>query len=258
MLPVVAILPFISTILGGFAALRLRHRLHPAMALAAGILVATALVNLLPEGMELIGGDDAALWAGIAAVIGYLVYSAVEVLVHEQSYEHGHRATDDPAEPHEHAIPPVAGARALGWVAPFGLIVHSFLDGLVIGLGFEAGPEIGSIVVLAVVFHDFADGLNLVTVAMAGGHGRRAALVLLGIDAVATVVGVAVSGLLPLSAEHLGLLLAAFGGAFIAIGAGHLMPESEHGQRGSAPSLAVLAAAGGIAVILVRVTLGGH
>ena len=47
-----AILPFFSTLLGGTAAIRLRHRLHPFMAFAAGVLVATALADLLPEATD--------------------------------------------------------------------------------------------------------------------------------------------------------------------------------------------------------------
>ena len=74
--------------------------------LAAGILVATALVDLLPEAIELIGGESAALLAGAAAVVGYLIYAGVETFIHQGSYEHGHepgtrsrRATRTRGEP---------------------------------------------------------------------------------------------------------------------------------------------------------------
>ena len=70
MILVVGILPFISTLLGGIAVFRLQHRLHAVMSFAAGVIVATALVDLLPEAIELIGTDRAALMAGAAAVLG--------------------------------------------------------------------------------------------------------------------------------------------------------------------------------------------
>jgi zinc and cadmium transporter len=252
----VGILPFVSTLLGGFAAFRLQHRLHAAMAAAAGILVATALVDLLPEAIELIGGEEAALVAGAAAVGGYLLYAAVETFIHQGTYEHEHAPGQDPHEPHEHGSELSPARSTLGWLAPAGLIAHSMLDGLAIGLGFEAGVETGVIVTLAVLVHDFADGLNIVTLALAGGRGRLAAAALLVFDAAATVFGIALSQFLALAPGELGVLLGVFAGAFIAIGAGHLLPEAEH-RRGANPSpLVALALLGGGVVVGVRLLIG--
>jgi ZIP family zinc transporter len=247
-----AVLPFMSTLLGGWAVFRLRHRLHVAMAFAAGILVATALVDLIPESISLIGGADPAAATGIAAIVGFLVYAAVEAFIHQASYEHSHDPNQDPHQPHEHAGPVSAAQSTLGWLAPAGLILHSTLDGVAIGLGYEAGGQVGLLVTLAVLVHDFADGLNIVTVAFAGGRGRRGAVVLLALDAVATIVGVAISQVIPLDPVQLGLLLGAFGGAFIAIGASHLLPEAQHRQSGSVSPLVGLVVLGAAVVVAVR------
>ena len=255
MIALIAVLPFISTLLGGLAALRLRHRLHPVMAVAAGVLVATALVDLLPEAIELTGGESSLVTVGAAAVIGFLVFSAIEALVHRQSYEHSHPEHVDPNAPHEHGTEIDHPAGPFGLVGPLGLIVHSTLDGLAIGLGFEASTEVGVIVTLAVLGHDFADGLNVVTLALAGGRSRRGALTLLGLDALAPVFGVLISTQLALPPEQLGVLLAVFSGVFIAIGAGHLLPEAQHQRPGSAPHLVALAAVGAVLVIAIRSAL---
>src|SRR5204862_7415579 len=69
--PVAAILPFFSALAGGFAALRLRHRLHAIMALAAGVVVATAVADLLPEAFALVG-EGRQLEVGIAAGLGFI------------------------------------------------------------------------------------------------------------------------------------------------------------------------------------------
>ncbi len=105
---------------------------------------------------------------------------------------------------------------------------------------------------MAVLFHDYADGLNIVTVAFAGGRGRTGAIVLLALDAVATIVGVAISQVVPLDPVQLGLLLGAFGGAFIAIGASHLLPEAQHRQSGSVSPLVILVILGAVVVVAVR------
>ncbi len=259
MIWVAAALPFLSTLLGGWAVFRLHHRLHVVMATAAGILVATALVDLIPESIELIGGSDAAVLTGIAALVGYLIYAAVEAFIHLGSYEHRHDPGQDPSEPHEHPEEPVATtatSRTIGWLAPAGLIAHSLLDGVAIGLGFAAGGDVGLIVLLAVLGHDFADGLNIVTLAFAGGRSRRAALTLLAFGAAAPAVGIAISQVFYIAPEHLGILLGVFGGAFVAIGAGHLLPEAEHRQGASASPLVAFAILGAVIVVVVRMAIG--
>ena len=256
MILLVGVMPFTSTLLGGLAVFRLRHRLHAVMALAAGVIVATALTDLLPEGIEMIGGEDAAVVAGIAAVIGYLVYAAVEAFIHQGSYEHGHPASVDPYLPHEHDQP-TSGARSrLGFVGPAGLIVHSTLDGLAIGLGFEASTQVGILVLFAVLVHDFADGLNVVTLAFAGGRSRGDALVLLALDAAAPVLGIVISQLIAVEAHSLGVLLSVFAGAFIAIGASHLLPEAQHREQARVSPLVALTVLGAAIVVGVRLLVG--
>jgi len=65
-MPIAAILPFFSTLLGGLAALHFHHRLHPFMAFASGVLVATAVADLLPEA-QLLVGEERGLEVGVAA-----------------------------------------------------------------------------------------------------------------------------------------------------------------------------------------------
>ena len=230
-----AVLPFISTALGGLTALRIRHRLHPVMALAAGVLVATALVNLLPEARELMGESSGPLVLGGAAIAGFLAFSSLEARARP--------AADQP------------GSGALGWAGPAGLIVHSTLDGVAIGLGFSVSLDLGLIVVLAVVAHDFADGLNVVTLALVAGRDRQFALTVL--DALAPPLGVVIGTVIPLSHAILCVLLAVFAGVFLAIGAGHLLPEAQHQRPGNAPPLVFLAGVGAVFVLAVRTVLAG-
>ena len=90
MILALGLLPFFSTFLGGWAVFRLHQRLHAIMAFAAGVLVATALVDLIPESIALIGSADPAFTTGVAAIVGFLIYAAVEAFIHQASYEHVH------------------------------------------------------------------------------------------------------------------------------------------------------------------------
>ena len=254
-----ALLPFFSTLLGGMAALRLRHRLHAFMALAAGVVVATAVADLLPEAFELVG-PDGALSVGIATVVGFIGFSLVEAFLHQSSFEHAGHGVDDEHEPapqtNPSGMPEALVARPpsliLGILPPISLIIHSTLDGLAIGLGFQAGSDIGLVVLIAVLAHDFADGMNVVTLALDAARGVRLAVVLLVVDALAPLAGAGLSVLITVTPANLGLLLATFAGVFLAIGAGHLLPESQHQHPRRGPALVALAGVGAAIVLGVR------
>jgi ZIP family zinc transporter len=259
--PIAAILPFFSTLLGGVAALRLRHRLHAVMAVAAGLVVATAVADLLPEAFEL-AGEGGAFWVGVAVVVGFIAFSLVEAFLHQSSFEHEREG--DHEHDHGHGEPrpgtdvrPAAGSRGLlGLLPPASLIIHSTLDGLAIGLAFQAGGELGLIVLLAVLAHDFADGMNVVTLALDAARGQRLAVGLLVLDALAPPFGALLSTVVSISDNALGLLLATFAGVFLAIGAGHLLPESQHHDPRRGPVMVLLAGLGAVIVLLVRAAGG--
>lgn len=248
-MPFVALLPFFSTLAGGIAAFRLRHRLHPFMALAAGVLVATAIVDLLPEASALVG-TDSAVEVGIAVLAGFLAFSLIESFIHQSSFEHEHGANVDAASP-----PPDGWSKpnsVISILPSASLILHSTLDGLAIGLAFQAGADVGAVVLLAVLAHDFADGMNVVTLALDAARGAKLAAVLLVLDALAPLVGAGLSLLVAIPPAVLGLLLACFAGVFLAIGAGHLLPEAQHREPGRGPALVALSAVGAVIVLAIR------
>jgi ZIP family zinc transporter len=256
---VASFLPFFSTLAGGYAALRLRHRLHALMAIAAGVVVATAIADLLPEALELVG-EGAALTVGIAAVSGFIGFSFLEAFIHQSSFEHGgapgHDHSDDPD--HVAAINAVdahlerKGTGVVGLLPPISLVIHSAMDGLMIGFAFQASDEIGLIVLLAVLAHDFADGMNVATVALEAARGTGLAIAFVFLDAAAAPVGGFLSSLISIDDSTLGILLATFGGVFLAIGAGHLLPESQHRDPRKSPLMVGLAALGAAFALAVR------
>jgi ZIP family zinc transporter len=235
------LLPVLSTLAGGLLVMHLGRHLAAAMTVAAGVLLATALVDLAPEAAERIGAEN----AGVAMLAGFALYLLAETLL-ERGSGHVH---DDAARVHR----PV---RRLGLVGPLGLLLHSLLDGVAIGAGFATSPELGLLVLLAVVAHDFADGLNLVTLALASGAGRRGATALLVVDALAVPAGAALGTTVAVDPSLLAVLLALFAGVFLAVGAGHLLPEAR--ADGVRPSRIAMGVAAGSGLVLLVRMLGGH
>lgn len=256
-MPLAALLPFFSTLLGGLAALRFHHRLHPFMAFASGVLVATAVADLLPEAHVLVG-EEQGLEVGVAALAGYLVFTLIESFIHQQSLEHGHVHDEVDGLVVEHHGDETASEshRWLAVLPPASLLVHSTLDGMAIGLAFQVGAGIGLIVLLAVLAHDFADGMNVVTLALEAARGRGLAIVFLVLDALAPVIGAVLSYVVSIPDLVLGWMLAWFAGSFIAIGASHLLPESQHERPAEGPLLIGLSAIGAVLVLVIRANAG--
>jgi zinc transporter, ZIP family len=128
---------------------------------------------------------------------------------------------------HHRDEPEQARAHArVGALGAAGLSLHSFLDGLGIGLALHVNTATGLLVFLAVISHDFADGMNTVSfVLRQSGDGRSAAR-WLAIDATAPLVGAVVGASIGISDHGLGYVLAAYAGFFLFLGATDLLPEA--------------------------------
>jgi ZIP family zinc transporter len=198
----------VSTFVGGVTALRLRRELATAIALTGGIVVAVALFDVLPEAIDAV--DDPRRVTGLvgAGFLGFFLAERLLVLHHR----------DEPEQARAHARVGALGAA--------GLSVHSFIDGLGIGLAFQLGTSTGLLVFLAVVTHDFADGLNTVNFILSQSGDRAQAVRWLATDALAPLLGAVVGVFLSVSERSLGQLLAVYAGFFLFMGATDLLPEA--------------------------------
>jgi ZIP family zinc transporter len=223
----------VSTLAGGLIALRLARELGTAIALTGGVVVAVALFHVLPEAIEAV--DDphrVALLVGLGFV-GFFLAERLLVLHHRDDTEHVH-----------------AHAR-VGALGAAGLSLHSFVDGLGIGLAFGLGTDTGLLVFVAVVAHDFADGLNTVSFVLRQSNDRRQAIRWLSVDAAAPLAGAIVGASLEVSEASLGSLLAVYAGFFLFMGATDLLPHAHEHPSGRRVALTVAGFAGILALSLV-------
>jgi ZIP family zinc transporter len=205
----IAFATFCSTMLGGLFALRLKDQMHLILGFSAGAVIGVAFFDLLPEALELgTTHYDIPTVVSIAA-LGFLIYLALDRLVVH------HRHDEDALVKRGQA-----GASTLS--------LHSLLDGVGIGFAFHVSAAIGLVVAVAVLAHDFSDGINTVNFILKNGGDRRAAFRWLLVDALAPVLGILATLLFAISEQSLGLVLALFAGFFLYIGASDLIPESHH------------------------------
>src|ERR1700730_19209249 len=158
----------VSPGLGGMAAFRFRDRLHLLLGFSSGAVIAVALFDILPEVFAMDAGSS---YMPLVAV-GFLAFFGLE------RYTAMHRSRE-----HVHAL--TTHEQELGTLSAGGLALHSFLDGVAIGVGFQTSAKVGLLIALGIIAHDLSDGLNTVTVVLAHGSPRKSATMWLAPDAVA-------------------------------------------------------------------------
>ncbi len=173
-------------------------------------MIAVSFLDILPESLEISRSIGLPVkYVMVTAVASFFFYSLLE------KYFLTHHYHED--EEHGHIMGPVGAG---------GLVVHSFLDGVAIGTAYQVNASIGLIVALAVIFHDFTDGANTVTLMLKNKHNVKNAELFLLMDSIAPVLGVLFATLVSISQVILALILAAFVGEFIYLGAANLLPET--------------------------------
>lgn len=225
-----AIVTCFSTLFGGIFAARRRRSIGALGALAAGVLITTSLVDILPQTFRLASSANVLLEEVMAiTVVGFLFLYIISRMVTGHVYGKNGEYVE--------VRHPVGGL-----FAGSELSVHSFIDGLAIGFGFKADFHVGVIIALAVIFHDFTDGLSTVAVMLNSGNSLKSSLRMLFLDAVAPVLGALATLFFQLPQFYLVLLLPFFAGGFLYLGASDLLPEAH--QKNPASRAVLLCVAG--------------
>jgi zinc transporter ZupT len=217
----------VSTLAGGAMALRFRDRLHYLLGFTAGVLLGVVAFDLLPEVFALARTHDFDPSAAmVALVVGFLLFHSLEkfVLVHpaqEDHYSHHH---------HPH----------VGLASAAVLAAHSCMDGVAIGIGFQVSPLVGLTVAIAVIAHDFSDGLNTVSLMLRHRNSTRRAVAMLAVDALAPLVGVLMTLVFAIPPFQLMVYLGFFAGFLLYIGVSDILPEA-HSRAGPGVALKLIA-----------------
>ena len=230
-----ALLSFLSTLMGGLASMRFKNKLQLILGFTAGVLVGVVAFDVFPEIMELVQKTRMSPRVPMTALVaGFLLFHIAEkfVLVHhsqEGSYE-------------EHKHPD------LGLLSAVGLSIHSFFDGVGIGLGFQISSAAGILIAIAVISHDFADGLNTGTLMLVHRNTSAKTMALILIDATAPVLGALSTLLFRLPEKALLVYLGFFAGFLLYVGIASILIEA---HRGKSSLRTVLMTILGVAFIFV-------
>src|SRR5579875_26544 len=236
----------LSTLVGGAIAVRARDRMHLVLGLAAGVLLGVAGFDLLPEALRTSPGSLFGVPVPMLMAIGG--FFTIHVLERSLALHRGHETGEhgDAAEfgGHSHDL------QSVGLLAGAGLVAHSVLDGVGLGIAHQAGASVGLAVAIAVIAHDFADGFNTFTITSLYGNARRRALILLSLDAVAPVVGAVIGTFVPVSPSATGIYLGYFAGFLLYLATSDILPEAHAHHPSRLTLLCTVAGAGAMWVVV--------
>jgi len=244
MIILIAIATLLATFLGGMFALQFKDKLHLILGFSAGAILAVSFFDLIPESINLASGSYDISFITSVSALGFISYIILDRFVF--FHYHGHAEGENDQAEKKNIERGILGAGSLS--------THSFLDGMAIGLAFQVSAGVGAIVAVAVLVHDFSDGINTVNMILKNHGTRKLAFKWLLADALAPVLGVLSTLFFSVPEAFLGLILALFAGFFLYIGASDLLPESHHSHPTVWTTLSTIL---GFAVLFGAIRLAG-
>src|SRR5712675_2450153 len=182
-----------------------RRYLRYFVALGAGFMLGTAMLEMLPESIALVGPK-----APILILVGYF-------LVH--FFEHtvtGHFHFGEETHAEEFA------QQRRGYSVLFGLVIHTFFDGIAIASGFLISGWLGWVIFLAVILHKVPEGFTAASIMLASGRSKSVAWFASAILGLATIAGVLTMAVF---SRSLNASLPLASGVTLYVAASDLIPE---------------------------------
>jgi zinc and cadmium transporter len=203
------------------------------LSLAAGALLATSFMLLLPEAFE----SDVEPQMLFATVLGFLIFffllDKAELWhhghEHHHDHHHGHHQGHHRHESGPHDAGHAHGGQQLGsggWAVLAGDSLHCFADGVLIASAFVADMGLGVLAAIAVLLHEVPHHMGDLAVVRATSHNRRAAIIKVSMaGSVTTLGGVVGFFLVDQLHDHLPYFLVVAASSFMYVALADLIPQ---------------------------------
>ncbi len=205
------------------------------LSLAAGALLATAFMHLLPEAFESQAGAHDLFATLLVGVVFFFLLDKAELWHHGHEHSHhgqgdghahAHAHTHDSPTGHDHGHAHHHGPRAGGWAVLTGDSVHCFGDGILIASAFMADLRLGVIAAVSVLAHEVPHHMGDLVVLRQTSPNRRMALVKVSLAGAVTALGGAVGYfLVGQLQDFLPYFLAVASSSFVYVALADLIPQ---------------------------------
>ncbi len=212
---------WLAAFLGYFALARFNQHL---LSLAAGALLSTAFMNLLPEAFEAaakLSIEPHALFTTLLVGLVFFFLLDKAELYHHGHEHHEHHTMHEPHHGHSHHGQDVI--RGGSWAVLFGDSIHAFGDGVVIAAAFMANMQLGWAAALAVLAHEVPHHMGDLIVL---GKNKQTAFIKVSLAGTVTAIGgLAGYALLARLSGYLPYFLVVAGSSFIYVALADLIPQ---------------------------------
>ena len=205
------------------------------LSLAAGALLATAFMHLLPEAFESQAGAHELFTTLLVGLVFFFLLDKAELWhhghehhdpvqghhSHGQAHDHSHGHAHGHEHHHHHAAP-----QGGGWTVLTGDSVHCFGDGVLIASAFLADMRLGLVAALSVLAHEVPHHMGDLVVLRQSSASRRIALVKVSLAGAVTALG-GVAGYFLVGQLHdwLPFFLAVASSSFVYVALADLIPQ---------------------------------
>lgn len=209
------------------------------LSLAAGALLATAFLHLLPEAFESQASAHALFTTLLCGLVFFFLLDKAELWHH--GHEHhapAHEAEHDHADHAQHEHAHGHNAKSGGWAILAGDSVHAFGDGILIASAFMADLRLGVVAALAVLMHEVPHHMgDLMVLRQTSNNNRRIAVVKVSLAGAVTALGGVVGfALVDQLYDYLPFFLVVAASSFVYVALADLIPQLQ--KRASAPETA--------------------
>ena len=214
------------------------------LSLAAGALMATAFMHLLPEAFESQASAHDLFLTLLLGLVFFFLLDKAELWHHGHEHHHEH----DHVHQHDHHAhtPPQPGS----WAILTGDSVHCFGDGILIASAFMADMRLGAIAALAVLAHEVPHHMGDLMVLRSGASNKRMALVKVSLaGAVTALGGMAGYWLVDLLHDYLPYFLVVASSSFVYVALADLIPQLQKRLTLSETIVQITWLAGGIGMV---------
>lgn len=245
------------------------HRLSLLIGFSAGLMLATALHDLLPEAFE--ANLKYGMWGAGA---GFLILYFAERMTHFHACRHRECEVTDPIQSGPGSIDPSTfiplepkgeGLHSHGrhqhghadTMALVGMGIHNFADGLTTAAAFSVSQAVGVVVIVAIVLHQMAAGVSIGAIMLRVGRSQKRTLLSTTFIAAFILLGALFYHfIVPVNQHTQGVILGLAGGSFLYVAACDLLPEAHADDEGWSITAATIC--GYAFAIIIKLFLAPH
>ena len=235
------------------------------LSLAAGALLATAFMHLLPEAFNSDAGAKELFALLLGGVVFFFLLDKAELWHHGHEHHHDHARDHAHGGAHEHGHHHHHGhdhgRTGGGWAVLAGDSVHAYGDGIMIASAFVADMRLGLVAALAVLAHEVPHHMGDLVVLQRSSGTRRAALLKVSMAGTVTALG-GLTGYLLVNQlnDYLPYFLVAASSSFVYVALADLIPQLQKklGMRETVSQIFWLLAGIALVSVVSGLAHGGH